>query len=297
MRGKGSAAENTVEGEGQMKYISDIMTSAPIVVEVPGSRNDAINKMVKNGLTGLPVVKASDGTLVGIVSRRDVFNKFDEDQLSLIMKKDIKTIAPTATIEDATEIFSKYRIHRLPVVDNGKLVGIVTPTDLLDVVAKKKMSITAEDVMSTTCVTAYEEAPLSYVVHAMRISNVPAMPVISASGKLTGIITDRDLFVDQVKDPKALNELGITDAYESLAGVRNVLPLFYTATERSIPEELIVRDYMVKNPVTVFKKTSVSEVAKIMKTRDFGQIPVRDAKDDLVGMVYDVDVISAICRK
>ena len=272
------------------------MTSAPIVVEVPGSRNDAINKMVKNGLTGLPVVRSTDGALVGIVSRRDVFNKFNEDQLSLIMKKDIKTVAPGATVEEATAIFAKYRIHRLPVVEEGKLVGIITPTDLLDVVVKKKMTVPAEDVMSTTCVTAYEDCPLSYVVHAMRISNVPAMPVINATGKLTGIITDRDLFVDQVKAPNALNELGITDAYASLAGVRNVLPLFYTATERSIPEDYIVRDHMVKDPVTVFKKTNISEVAKIMKTRDFGQIPVRDAKDDLVGMVYDVDVISALCR-
>jgi CBS domain-containing protein len=131
----------------------------------------------------------------------------------------------------------------------------------------------------------------------MRISDVPAMPVISAAGKLTGIITDRDLFVDQVKDPKALNEMGIADAYESLAGVRNVLPLFYTATDKTIPDEHRIKDCMVRNPVTVFKKTNVSEVAKIMKQRDFGQIPVRDAKDDLVGMIYDVDVISALCRK
>ena len=279
-----------------MRYVSEVMKAPPIVVEVPGSRNDAINAMVKNKITGLPVVRASDGTLVGIVSRRDVFRKFDEDQLSLIMKKDIKTVAPGTSIEDATKIFSEYRIHRLPVVDNGKLVGIITPTDLLDVVMKKKLNITAEEIISTTCVTVYEDSPLSYLVHAMRISNVPAMPVINALGKLTGIITDRDLFVDQVKDPKALNELGITDAYESLAGYRNVLPLFYTATDRSIPEEHLVRDHMVRNPVTVFKKTGVSEVAKIMKTRDFGQIPVRDAKDDLIGMVYDVDVISALLR-
>jgi len=278
-----------------VKRVADIM-NMPVVVEVPGSRNDAINAMVKNGLTGLPVVRSSDNALVGIVSRRDVFRKFNEDQLSLIMKKDIKTITSESSIEEAAEVFVKYRIHRLPVVDDGKLVGIITPTDLLDIVANKKLNITAENVINTTCVTAYDGAPLSYVVHAMRVSDVPAMPVLDASGNLTGIITDRDLFVDQVKDPKALNELGITDAYESLAGYRNVLPLFYTVTERSIPEDHIVRDYMVKKPLTVFKKTSVSEVAKLMKKHDFGQIPVRDSKDDLVGMIYDVDVISALCR-
>jgi len=273
------------------------MSTPPIVAVVPGSRNDAINKMVKHRVTGLPVVRSTDGMLVGIVSRRDVFKRFDEDQLSLIMKKDIKTIRQDATFEEAAEIFTKYRIHRLPVLSDGKLVGIVTPTDLLNVVSKQKLNITAEDVINTTCVTAHEDSPLSYVVHAMRISDVPAMPVLNAGGKLTGIITDRDLFVDQVKDPKALNELGITDAYESLAGYRNVLPLFYTATDRSIPQEYHVKDHMVRNPMTVFKKTGVSEVAKLMKANDFGQIPVRDSKDDLAGMVYDIDVISALCKK
>ena len=101
------------------------MTSAPIVVEVPGSRSDAINIMVRNGLTGLPVIRASDGKLMGVVSRRDVFRKFDEDQLSLIMKKGCITVTPDTPIEEAAEIFSRMRIHRLPVVDNGNLVGIV----------------------------------------------------------------------------------------------------------------------------------------------------------------------------
>lgn len=84
-----------------MKTVADIMTAAPIVVEVPGTRNDAINLMVRNKLTGLPVVRASDGKLMGIVSRRDIFRKFDEDQLSIIMKKNCVTIESTASIEEA----------------------------------------------------------------------------------------------------------------------------------------------------------------------------------------------------
>ena len=53
---------------------------------------------------------------------------------------------------------------------------------------------------------------------------------------------------------------------------------------------------MVKEPTTVFKKTSLSEVAKIMKQYNFGQIPVRGNKDELLGMIYDVDVLSALLR-
>lgn len=280
-----------------MKTVADIMTSVPIVAEVPGSRNDAINIMVRNKLTGVPVVRSSDGKLVGIVSRKDVFNKFDEDQLSLIMKKDIITVSPDKTIKDVAEIFVQKRIHRIPVIEDGKLVGIITPTDLLDEVKSLRTTMTAESVMkNTTCATAYVEDPLSYIISSMRVSGITAFPVLDAAGTLVGIITDRDLFIDQTNDVLSLKAEvgGLEEASQSLAGYRNVLPLFYVATDKKISEEHIVRDFMVKDPVTVFKKTSLSEVAKIMKQNDFGQIPVHGNKDELVGMIYDVDVLSAL---
>ena len=275
------------------KTIADIMVPAPIVVEVPGSRSDAINIMVRNKLTGLPVVRASDGKLMGVVSRRDIFRKFDEDQLSLIMKKGCITIAPDATVEEAAKIFSEKRIHRLPVVEDGKLVGIVTPTDLLSLVKDMKTPLLAEDVIRTTCITSYEDEPLSYTVPSMRISDSAANPVLDAQGNLVGIITDRDLFSDQVKDPEALKALGISDV-DNLAGYRNVLPLFYSATDKYLSEDKKVKDFMVKNPLTVFKKTNLSEVARVMIANDFGQIPVHGTKDELVGMIYDVDVLCAL---
>lgn len=271
------------------------MVPAPIVCEVPGTRNDAINMMVRNKLTGLPVVRSSDGQLVGIVSRRDIFRKFEEDQLSLIMKKEIMTISPDATIEEAAEIFYKKRIHRLPVVEDGKLVGIITPTDLLKIIRDVKTTLTAEDAINTTCVTAYQDEPLTYTIPAMRISDVTALPVLDDHGELVGIITDRDLFDDQVKDAEALKALGISDE-DNLAGYRNVLPLFYAATERYVNDERLVKDFMVKNPYTIFKKMTLSEVAKVMLTNDFGQLPVHGTKDDLEGMIYDVDVLKALLK-
>lgn len=278
-----------------MKTVADIMTAAPIVVEVPGSRNDAINIMVRNKLTGLPVIRSSDGKLMGVVSRRDIFRKFNEDQLSLIMKKGCITIGPDEDIVEAAKIFSEKRIHRLPVVDNGKLVGIITPTDLLKEVKEMKTDMTAEDVIRTTCVTAYVDEPLAYTVTAMRISDVPAVPVLDEKGKLVGILTDRDLFSDQIKDAEAMKKLGIEDS--NLAGYRNVLPLFYAVTDKYLSDEKKVRDYMVPDPLTTFKKTTLSNVAKLMIQNDFGQIPVHGTKDELVGMIYDVDVLCALTRK
>ena len=273
--------------------VADVMSPAPIVVEVPGSRSDAINIMVRNGLTGLPVIRASDGKLMGVVSRRDLFRNFEEEQLSLIMKKGCMTISPDAPIEEAAKVFSTHRIHRLPVVEDGKLIGIITPTDLLKFVKDMKTPMTAEDVIRTTCVTAWEGEPLAYTVSAMRISDVPAVPVLDEHGRLTGIFTDRDLFSDQAKDSEALKELGIADI-GNMAGARNVLPLFYSATDKYQSDDRKVSDVMIRNPYSVFKKTNLSEVAKTMISNDYGQVPVHGNRDELLGMIYDVDVICAI---
>ena len=273
--------------------VADVMSPAPIVVEVPGSRSDAINIMVRNGLTGLPVIRASDGKLMGVVSRRDLFRNFEEEQLSLIMKKGCMTISPDAPIEEAAKVFSTHRIHRLPVVEDGKLIGIITPTDLLKFVKDMKTAMTAEDVIRTTCVTAWEGEPLAYTVSAMRISDVPAVPVLDEHGRLTGIFTDRDLFSDQAKDSEALKELGIADI-GNMAGARNVLPLFYSATDKYQSDDRKVSDVMIRNPYSVFKKTNLSEVAKTMISNDYGQVPVHGNRDELLGMIYDVDVICAI---
>lgn len=275
------------------KIVADVMSTAPIVVEVPGSRADAINIMVRQGLTGLPVVRASDGKLMGVVSRRDLFRNFEEQQLSLIMKKGCITTTPDTPVEDVARIFSTHRIHRLPVVEDGRLIGIVTPTDLLKIVKDLKTDMVAQDVIRTTCVTAWEEEPLSYTIPAMRISDVPAVPVLDSHGKLTGILTDRDLFSDQSKNADALKELGIADI-GNMAGARNVLPLFFSATDRYLNDDRKVCDVMVRNPYSVFKKTNLSEIAKTMLANDYGQVPVHGNKDELLGMIYDVDVICAI---
>ena len=280
-----------------MKTVADIMTSMPIVATVPGSRNDAINLMVRNKLTGVPVVRESDGQLMGIVSRRDVFKNVNEDQLSMIMKKNPITITPDKTIAEAAKIFYDLRIHRLPVVEKGRLVGIVTPTDLLREIRTMKTKKTAIDSIRAACVTCYKDDPLSYVVAAMKISSVTAMPVLDERGVIIGLITDRDLFNDQTMDVDDMKKMGLDDTCSSLAGYRNVLPLFCVATKDDISDVGEVSKYMVKSPTTVYKKTTLNEVAKLMYHNDFGQIPIHGDKDELIGMIYDVDVLAALLEE
>jgi len=82
------------------------------------------------------VVIIQNSKIVGIVTERDIlkhFSSLSRQNLTIekIMSKDVKTIDARATINEAATIMSENKIKRLPVVEKGKLVGIVTATDLI----------------------------------------------------------------------------------------------------------------------------------------------------------------------
>ncbi len=279
-----------------MVLVEDVMTSNPIVVEVPGGRDEVLKIMVRNNLTGLPVVKRDSGSLTGFITRKDIFNKPDEDQLALIMNRNPQTIGPKDTISMAVRAFRNTGQQHLPVVDENRLVGIITPTDILPVVEEEGSTIPVEEVMSSECAPIYEGAPLEVALTTFKVSNSSALPVLNDEGRLVGILTDRDIFnKTHVNGSIAIADLGIGQDEDEWTweGLRNVMKLWYEVSKIQIPE-LQVKEIMIPDPVTVFKKTTVSEAARIMKRKDFGQLPVRDSNDNLLGMIYDIDIISIL---
>jgi CBS domain-containing protein len=282
-----------------MTQIKDVMTHNPIVAQVPGSRNDVLRMMVKHNLTGLPVVRRSDGSLAGIITRQNIFEKPDEDQLAMLMMRDPPTIKPDDKVEMAARIFCTKNVHHLPIVDKKRLVGIVTPTDLLGVVEKSGSELPVEKVIRSTCVPIYVGSPLAVAFITLKVSKANALPVLDDSGKLVGILTDRDIFNSSyINGSVAMADLGIgSDEDEwTWEGLRNVMKLWYEVSKIELPG-VPVSDIMIKHPTTVFKMTTVSEAAKIMRMNDFGQLPVRDSKDGLLGMIYDLDVISVLSEE
>jgi len=275
-----------------------VMTENPIVAELPGTRTEVLKKLVKNNVTGLPVVKSDTGILAGFVTRQDIFSKPDEEQLALVMKREVPIIGPNAGVKDAARMMVEMDLSHLPVVEKGKLVGILTPTDLLIVVEKENPQVTVEEIVRSPCIPIYYGAPLSVALATFRAAKVFALPVLDDDAKLVGIITDRDIFNQTVVDRSVvMSDLGIGDDEDNWTweGLRNVLKLWYEVSRVDLPK-LKVRDIMIKSPTTVFRKTLVADVARIMRKNDFGQLPVRDSKDNLVAMIYDLDVISTLAK-
>ncbi len=121
--------------------VKDIMTKALISVE-PGTTVFQVAKMMEQGGIGAVLVK-KDGTTSGIITDRDFAIKIATQKLPLETSVDkvtsypLQTINSSETILVAADQMSSKKIRKLAVVEDGKIVGIITSTDLVNQLAKK----------------------------------------------------------------------------------------------------------------------------------------------------------------
>ncbi len=128
-------------------YVENIMTRSVLTAEEGSKITHIAGLMQARRIRHLPVVDA-EGNLVGILSHRDVQKASPSDITTLsagevnyllsrltakdIMHRDTITCPPDTLVEDAASLMREKTIGCLPVVDGGKLVGIITSVDLLD---------------------------------------------------------------------------------------------------------------------------------------------------------------------
>ncbi len=115
------------------------------------------------------------------------------------------TISPDQTIPEAQEIMMQHNVRRLPVVKNGKLVGIVSKEDIERYSPSKATALSMgeityllsktkiKQIMSKHLITVSPDALLEEAAILMRDNDVGFLPVVD-DGKLVGIITESDIF-------------------------------------------------------------------------------------------------------
>ncbi|MGH9531759.1 MAG: CBS domain-containing protein [Terriglobales bacterium] len=122
------------------------MTTKVMSLNVDGRLLDAALFIRRTGKRHIPVVDG-DEKVVGIISDRDVsrlapsmlagmtpeeYNRvFEATPLTMAMTKDPICVAPEDSIRDAVTLFYTKKVGALPVIENGKVVGILTVTDML----------------------------------------------------------------------------------------------------------------------------------------------------------------------
>jgi len=120
--------------------VSEVMSRKIFTLGPQNRTIDALDAMVQNDIGSVPVI--DQGKLVGIITERDIVKQitksFDylERPLSETGARAVITVTPSTPLWEAFATLLRNKIRRLPVVENGKLVGIVTERDLFKWVVK-----------------------------------------------------------------------------------------------------------------------------------------------------------------
>jgi CBS domain-containing protein len=223
--------------------IRDVMTARVVTVRSGEPVTAAVERMTQFGFSALPVVTASN-RLVGIVSLLDVLRlrqegadrgvPVDEAAVAVdeIMTADVFTMAATANAGGVADRLHRYgELRVLPIVDGGRLVGVVTRGDLLrrllpgvpgrrpgffgrrraDDDASDALALLAaqrrprppaspdapvQDVMTTDVVTAGARDPVGDAAVAMLRGRHSALPVVDGERLLLGVVSEADLLAD-----------------------------------------------------------------------------------------------------
>lgn len=116
--------------------IRDIMNKSPVIINRKASVLDATKEM-KSEKVG-SIIITEDGNPIGVLTESDILRKIvaeekDASKISVdeIMSSPPIVIGPDANIEEAVRMMGKNKIRRLPVVEDGKLIGMVTERDIL----------------------------------------------------------------------------------------------------------------------------------------------------------------------
>lgn len=118
--------------------VRDAMSANPVHCAEDWSIEKAVSKMISEEVGSL-VVKEGD-FLKGIITESDLIKKVlsekkkpGQTKVSEIMSSDVITIKPTEDVTDAMRKMAEEKVRRLPVVDEGKLVGIITVKDIVKI--------------------------------------------------------------------------------------------------------------------------------------------------------------------
>jgi len=274
--------------------VKEVMSKKLIVGYVPGNVQEALRTLAKNNVSGMPILKKGTKEVVGIITRSDIFQNPEEDQLALIMEDNYHYVTQDQDIKEAARLLYEHRIHGLPVLNNKKnLVGIISPTDVIKNL-NEDIDEKVENYFTNLVVPVYEDTPIDVLMEIINITHENALPVLNSEKKLCGIVTDGDLFkLSHIKESVSHSDMGMggdEDAW-TWEGIRDTVRLHYSTSEVSIPP-VPVKEIMIKDIIKATKNTPVSTVAKKLVDNDISHMPVVDSNDHLIGMVSDIDLMA-----
>ena len=246
----------------------------------------ALQVMLWQRIHHLPVLRG--GHVVGVISETDLLkhSEYTNGQRNLrgnvrdAMSREVVTIDPEGSLSDAAARLAVGNVGCLPVVQAGKLVGIVTTTDVLAETALAPVRsdgiehLGVRDAMAQDVISVFPDQPLLDATATMVKHGVRHLPVVDGTQRVVGMLSDRD--VRQV--------------------VGDPLGVFDDAARRSRLQATKVSDAMTPDPRCLLIEDPLSSAVELFASERFGAVPVVDADERLAGLLSYVDVLRCVAE-
>ena len=284
---KDSGANDSVHtqskrGIARHREIKQIMTQEVVTITPENTLYEAARIMGEKHIGSLIVVKYD--TPVGVITERDLLREvvareiglekdwlvggvtIKEEKVEEIMSYPLTTISLTSSIKEAAQMMIEKKIRRLAVRESGKVVGIITASDLIrslpEVPETMHVWFEVDYFMSKRVITVDEETPVESVAKIMGEKSIGSV-IITSHGEPIGIFTERDLLTKFLAEDKSL-KIEVGKACSS--------PL-----------------------ITAHMGISVHDAAFIMTSKHIRRLPIT-REGELVGILSARDLLEAYAR-
>ncbi|KXB00224.1 hypothetical protein AKJ40_01625, partial [candidate division MSBL1 archaeon SCGC-AAA259M10] len=210
----GGEKNQIIEKKHNHNFLSAINDPSKIIMDrdAPYADNkssisDVAKILIEKNVGGTPIVD-KERKVVGIVSERDFARYIPspaQTRVEAHMTQNVVTAEPDLFLIDIMKRMINEGFRRLPVVDNNKLVGVITSVDVLEYFgtsemfehmssgdAKDAMAIEIRELMTKNPITVDPKADLGETARRMEKHGYGGLPVVE-NGKLVGLITERDI--------------------------------------------------------------------------------------------------------
>ena len=117
---------------GNVEMVGAWMTANPATTSPKTTLAEAYEKMREGGFRCMPVVKSDQ--LVGMITDRDIRNRageMEDFEVNQAMTSEVVTVAPATSVQEAARLLLECKVGGLPVLEDGRLVGIITVEDVI----------------------------------------------------------------------------------------------------------------------------------------------------------------------
>lgn len=274
--------------------VSDLMNRNVICAEVPGSRDQVLRVLQEKKISGMPVVKKGTKQLVGIVTREDILRHPDEEQIALIMNRNVIALDYGASLDECLRVMKEKGFRRIPVVSQAELKGIITVGDIVHkVIANSSSSAKVSDYMRERVFSVWGLTPVNIASRIMHMAGEYVALVLDNEERVAGIVSNTDLIrlVEmKLEEKKSVLKSGS----ESQEWDWETSSVLYISKQRISLPSMPLHQIMSTPCITISESSTIAECANKMLKHEIDQLPVTNLRDEVIGMIFDIDLIRSL---